>query len=362
MQEKDAQRLLEKFRAGQCTEEEKIRLRNWFHTLNLEQPTDLSAAELEDIGDEMWASIGAQTRPARNLWPRLAIAASVIAILSFGSYFLLRQQAPQEQVVQHDVSPGKNTATLTLSNGKKIILSDALKGQIAQEAGVNITKTADGQVVYTIAGNTTTVNQFNTLSTAKGETYKINLPDGTQVWLNAASSLKYPTRFEKDRLVELTGEAYFEVTHNPKMPFKVKSNYQITEDIGTAFNINTYSDENAAVTTLVEGAIKVNQTLLKPGQAASLGTSGKITVSETDTEEATAWKNGKFNFKDADIQTVMRQFARWYDVEVEYEGEKPNTSINGEVYRNVNASQALKILTYLNIHFRIENKKIIITK
>jgi transmembrane sensor len=290
-----------------------------------------------------------------RLWPRMAVAASVIIALSAGSYFLMKQQPRPSLigVIKHDLPPGTNGAILTLANGKKIVLERAKLGAISK----GIIKTNDSLLTYS-------KNEpigYNTLETPKGRQYTVILPDGSKVWLNAATTLKYPTRFEKRRLVELNGEAYFEVQHNIRLPFQVKSGRQMTEDIGTSFNINAYGDEKVAVTTLVDGAISVNKKLLKPGQAAVFSLNCGIFLKDADTSNALAWKNGFFSFKKARIDEVMRQMARWYDVEVVYESGIPKGSITGSVYRNVNASEALRILSYLNVHYRIEGKKIIIT-
>jgi hypothetical protein len=368
----DQQRLLdliEKFQANTATEEEIQELDELY--MEYESKAGyidaLTNAQQEAYKELFFGRIDDQikeTEPIEfvsekktiRLWPRIAAAASILLCCSIGAYFYLKPK-PQVQTVQiaNDLKPGINGAVLTLANGQKVVLEKTKVGAITR--GVN--KSNDSLLVY----KDTEVSGYNTLETPKGHQYSVVLPDGSKVWLNAASSLKYPTRFSgNERLVELTGEGYFEVVHNGKMPFRVKTNNQITEDIGTSFNINSYDDEAATTTSLVEGAVRVNNTLLKPGFAAISKTPTSVVVKEVDLEEITAWKNGAFSFNKTDIKTVMRQIARWYDVEVAYEGEVPTKTITGDVHRNVNASQALKILTYLSIQYRIEGKKIIITK
>lgn len=233
---------------------------------------------------------------------------------------------------------------------------------------MSITKTANGQVVYTIADNNEAeANQFNTLSTAKGETYKVNLPDGTQVWLNAASSLTYPARFTStNRKVTLTGEGYFEVAKDKAHPFIVGTDKQDVTVLGTHFNINAYTNESATKTTLLEGSVKVTadnqQQIIKPGQQAALRNGG-IKVLEIDTELATAWKNNKFIFDGDDIQYIMRMVERWYNVEIVYDTYTANEKFYGGVSRYENVSEVLKSLESTGkIHFKVEGRKIFVRK
>jgi transmembrane sensor len=353
--------LVEKFIDNSATPKEEAELMAWYRSANEQEVEWLSefTNEREVTRLSMLAEINSRIEftPVRRMnYKWIAAAASILIFLSIGGYFYLKPK-PQQQVakIQQDLKPGMNGAILTLANGQKVILEKTKVGAITK--GVN--KSNDSLLVY----NDAEAIGYNTLETPKGRQYAVVLPDGTKVWLNAASSLKYPTKFTgNQRLVELTGEAYFEVVHNAKQPFKVKTNNQITEDIATSFNVNSYADESATVTTLVEGAIRVNNKLVKPGYSAISPLSTTTEIKQADIEQIIAWKNGVFNFQHADIKTVMKQFARWYDVDVEFEGQLPDAVITGEVSRNVNASQALKILSYLSINYRIEGKKIIITK
>ncbi|WP_162847039.1 FecR family protein [Mucilaginibacter gracilis] len=373
----NAKDLLAKYHAGTATDEEKQLVENWLlHGNN--GPLDISENEfnsdLDELRDRMEEATFMPQR--RKLWPRIAAAASILIALGVGGYYFIHKEQPQQLAVnrplQHDVAPGKNTATLTLANGQKIILSNALTGQIAKEVGVNVTKTANGGIVYTIADNNEAdANQFNTLITAKGETYKVNLPDGTQVWLNAASSLTYPTRFTGAyRKVRLTGEGYFEVAKDKAHPFIVSADKQDVTVLGTHFNVNAYNNEPDLKTTLLEGSVKISNrgqsAVLKPGQQASVQWSDeKIRVAVTNTKQAVAWKDGEFIFEHTELKTLMRQVARWYDLDIVYKGDIANDEFNGEISRDVNLSKMLHILESGDVHFKIitENnkKKLIIT-
>jgi len=310
-----------------------------------------------------------------TIWKKIAVAASVLFVMGIGGYFLSNHQQPRQLVVNHplknDIAPGRNTATLTLANGKRILLSDAVNGEIAKEAGVRVTKTANGQVVYTVAGdNASELNQFNKLSTAKGETYKIYLPDGTQVWLNAASSLTYPTVFtDKIRKVELKGEGYFEVAKNKEKPFIVNANGTEIKVLGTHFNISAYLEDQTITATLVEGAIQMRHdhivALIKPGQqGVTTIDQDDISVQNVDTEQSLAWTNGNFSFKDASIKEVMKIASRWYNVDVEYIGNNiKQKKLRGTVSRYKNITELLDNLTLTSgIHYKIEGRKVILMK
>ncbi|RKR82376.1 FecR family protein [Mucilaginibacter gracilis] len=302
---------------------------------------------------------------------RWAAAAAILIVA--GGLFYYSQNKPSKnntQLVANDVAPGQHTATLTLANGQKIVLSNAATGQIAKQAGVSIAKTTNGRVVYTVAGNgDAETGQLNTLSTAKGETYQVNLPDGTQVWLNAASSLTYPARFVgADRKVKLIGEAYFEVAKDKSHPFKVTTNTQEVTVLGTHFNINAYSDETAVATTLLEGSVKVasntNTEIIKPGQQ-TLTTARGITINNNPIIEGiTDWKDGDFALNNQNFKTAMRKIARWYDVEIIYDASIPDTmQAGGWISRNNNISAILKLIESSGqVHFKVEGRRILVRK
>lgn len=292
-------------------------------------------------------------------------AAACIILLTAGAYYLSRQTQQPVMVNRapvKDVAPGGNRAVLTLSDGSEITLDSAGNGVLAQQGNTRITKLNNGQLAYSGSGNPEGKVLYNTMSTPLGGQYQLILPDGTGVWLNAASSISYPTAFTGNkRNVTVTGEAYFEVVKNEKMPFRVKAGNTTIDVLGTHFNINAYKDEASINTTLLEGAVRVNvsqqQQQLRPGQQARVpanGTSIQV-VDHADISEVMAWKAGFFSFNDADLPTVMRQLSRWYNVEVKYEGNIPQRVFTGEIGRNLTLSQVLKGLTKTRIKYRIEN-------
>jgi hypothetical protein len=338
----------------------------------------LEIDEPEQIQAELWSRIHTSVRPPLihriSLWPRFAAAALILLFLTLGSYFLFHKKNKPQQIVKkefHDIKPGSNKAILTLANGQQIVLNDAKKGIIANEDDISIHKTTDGKLSYT---NNDEANKYkeplyNTMTTPRGGQYTLILSDGTKVMLNAASSLKYPASFSgNERKVELTGEAYFEVAHNASKPFRVVTQGQTVEVLGTHFNINSYADDASVNTTLLEGSVKVtSQTqyaMLKPGQQSrvNLNSSGqKIKVLDgVDLDEAVAWKNGLFEFKNASVQQVMFTAARWYDLNVIYENKTPDMKISGKISRNVNFSGLMSLLQFGGLRFKINGKNVTI--
>lgn len=314
---------------------------------------------------------------------RWAVAATVLVTLAIGIYFAVKQRASPKVLYSRysgEIAPGSNKATLTLADGRQLSLTDAANGKLAEQAGVKISKLSDGQLVYQLQNQEQTGTKviYNTISTPAGGQYRVILPDGTEVWLNAESQLTYPVSFNhlSERRVEFTGEGYFVVAKvtgkTGAMPFIVKTKTQEVRVLGTHFNINSYPDEAFIATTLLEGSVKVKQEglpeeLLVPGQQARVNK--QFQVLNVDTNATVAWKNGLFKFDNASIYTVMNQFSRWYDVDVAYEGKVPSNKFTGEVYRNMTADKALKVLSFARIRFRTEvphdpgkRKRIIITK
>ncbi|MGN8070397.1 FecR family protein [Mucilaginibacter sp. 22184] len=375
MHKNNAEDLLRRYHNGQVSEEEKAWVETWYLHMKTDDQTDELTDDVmeHDRQQSLDALLHDINAPRHTrLWPRFVAAAVIIMILA-GIYALNhRQKTPQTvaatKPVVHDFAPGSNKVILTLSNGSKVELNDAKKGKVADESGTLINKTADGQISYAKqegADHLKNQQLFNTAATPRGGQYQLVLADGTRVWLNAASSVKYPVEFSgSERKVELTGEAYFEVAHDQKRPFRVVSNGQRVEVLGTHFNINAYDNEQAVKTTLLQGSVRIvagaNIKTIKPGEQAQLK-HGQVTVNAVDTDEAVAWKNGFFNFNDADIGTVMRQLTRWYDLEVKYEGSIPQRQFTGEISRNVTARQILDILSFKKIHYRIDGNTIVIT-
>lgn len=310
----------------------------------------------------------------------LAIAASILLLAAFFTLFYrnstngnnhLITKRRKDLPVKNDILPGGNKAVLTLSNGRTINLNDVKNGVLANQGKAVLKKSKDGQVIYETdegkkASDGSTL--YNTITIPKGGEFQAVLSDGTKVWLNSASSITFPAAFSTtERKVTVTGEVYFEVAHNKNLPFRVIAGKQTIEVLGTHFNINAYEDENTIKTTLIEGSVKVMadalSTMLKPEQQSTVARnkSEPIAVRSVDTEDVLAWKNGNFQFEKAEIPLIMREAARWYDVDVKYEGKVPQRKFTGSISRSVNLSELLKMLKYTGLNFKIEGKTIIVT-
>ncbi|TYR37478.1 DUF4974 domain-containing protein [Sphingobacterium phlebotomi] len=322
---------------------------------------------LRTILDESWANLHnriAQSPAKSNIrWGWIiGIAATMLCVLTVGIGLYIREDTKTTNQVGA-VVPGTQSATLTLVDGRKIRLSETDNGQLAEDAGVRISKSADGQLVYEVLEDQPIAAGYNTLSTAKGETYKVKLPDGTQVWLNAASSIRYATNFSVygTRRVTLDGEAYFDVAKNAERPFVVRSGDQDVEVLGTRFNINSYTDEADVLTTLLEGSIQVKFQkeikTLRPGQQSNLSSSGNLRVREVDTDPVISWINNEFMFDGDNIETVMRKIARWYNVDVVYQGAMTTEKFGGGLSRFESVEEVLQLLEKTGaVKFRIENR------
>ncbi|SEP32745.1 FecR family protein [Mucilaginibacter sp. OK283] len=382
--------LINKYLSNQATAEEEELLLSYYSTL---QKNELKWDELE-MGDENTARVELYSKVLSEIKARESsskkvffmrrwfIAASVTLLLGVSAslFFYLKNDNSflstknKTQPIKNTIAPGGNKALLTLANGSKIILDDAATGELAKQSGVKVAKAANGQLVYTVentSSNSATSGPiaYNTIETPKGGQYQVDLPDGSKVWLNAGSSLKYPTNFNGNiRSVQLAGEAYFEVAKNAKKPFRVVSNNQVVEVLGTHFNISSYIDDTSVKTTLLEGSVKVLSTksnrskLLKPGEQSNISyLNSSLSVQEVNTEEVVAWKNGYFLFVDEDLKSIMSKFARWYNVDVEYAANVDNLRFGGMVSRSRDLAQALKIIEQTgNIKTKIEGRRVII--
>jgi transmembrane sensor len=297
---------------------------------------------------------------------KFAAAAAVLILISSGVYLWLYNASTSSAIIarqQLPIVPGKEQATLTLSDGSVIVLDSTGAGKIGQQGNVEIIKSADGKVAYNSNGVSGNQVMMNTMSTPRGGKYQLKLPDGTNVWLNAASSITYPAVFTgTNRTVKITGEIYFEVTQNKQQPFIVNIDEKSSvEVLGTSFNVNSYTDEQMVKTTLLEGSVRINHSqILKPGQQ-SVFNNKNISINKPDIEQVMAWKNGYFNLDGLDIKTVMKQIERWYDVEVVYEGVIPMDKLMGELPMDASIEQVLRVLKKIQVHFRIEGRKIIVT-
>ena len=367
--------IYQKFIDRRCTRQEAEQLLEYFLTEKGDQdmadkisrtlevdPPPPSASDLAAIKrNEEY--IMRKISPAQPMWRPaytiVAIAASIVLVVS-ALLMLSKQEMPAPTVkTAIDAEPGSNRATLTLAGGKRINLDDAESGNLAEQAGVQITKAADGQLIYNVSGANQNTSVQNTVTTPNGGQYEVQLPDGSKVILNAASSLTYPVSFakQKQRIVELSGEAYFEVAHNKAQPFLVKTASQTVEVLGTHFNINSYPDEKNIATTLAEGSVKVsskgNSKLLKPGEQ-SLNTDGSISIRQADMETALAWKNGNIIFKSAGIEEIMKQVKRWYNIEAVYEGQIPQRTFSGGISRSSKLSVLLNILKDSGVNYEFK--------
>ncbi|MDR6785234.1 transmembrane sensor [Pedobacter africanus] len=340
----------------------------------------MTVSEMEALNQKIQYTLQHKTvqlRKRKSWFSITASAAAVLFLLGIGIYFYANRfshKEPVKFVNTADIYPGKKGAVLTLSNGKKVYLSEAVNGQLADEAGVDITKTADGQIIYDSRHSATNSIKTNTLSTARGEIYQLLLPDGTRAWINAASTLKYPTSFSgsKNRRVQLSGEAYFEVKKNQGQPFIVESSRQQVEVLGTHFNVNSYAEESTVMTTLLEGSVRIlalrpsshatGSAILKPGEQSVLSAQSSLKVAAVNTETVIAWKNNEFMFDGESIESVMKMISRWYDVEIIYTGNKPTEKFIGSISRTHPLSKALGLLASTGgITFRVEGRKVYVS-
>ncbi|TCC97782.1 FecR family protein [Pedobacter hiemivivus] len=376
MQEKEIKALLDNYKNGTASEAEKALLERWYLKYQEPEPYQFGLEERAKDLDLVLTNLKKDQRPGKiYLWSRIAAAAILFLALSAGMFFYTNKDKDSvPKLAKHDIAPGGNKATLTLANGKVINLTEAKTGDLGEQAGILITKTADGQLIYTIedSQNNAGSSLYNTIETPKGGQYQILLPDGSKVWLNAASSLRYPANLTamKERRVELKGEAYFEVAKVNRKPFIVGTDKQEVEVLGTHFNVKSYADDNSTKTTLLEGSVQVtpksggiSEVILKPGFQTELKASG-LKVIAVEVEDEIDWKNGDFVFKEERLESIMRKIARWYDVQVVYRDDVPqNVSLEGLVSRSKSISEVLSLIESTGkVHFTIERRKIIVTK
>lgn len=380
--------LIHKYHSGTISGEELNTLNEWYHSF------EDSSAELhsnpdfneEAVGNRiksrLMETIGSDQFQRRSI-PRRnwMMAASAIGLLLLGAasfYFFSGRTEPVKQVitktavpVQTDIAPGGDKAILILADGSSVVLDSTANGTINTQGNTRVLKLNTGQLAYNVEGSSAVNKEmvYNTIKTPRGGQYQVTLSDGTIVWLNAASSLRFPVSFsDKNRMVEITGEAYFEVASDKKKPFIVKANNSETEVFGTHFNINAYSDESSIKTTLLEGKVKVkvagdadNEGLfLKPGQQSVIRNASIRINRNADLEETMAWKNGRFQFNSTDLQAILRQIARWYDVDVVYQ-DSVDLQFTGQLPRNEYASAVFEKLALTGeVKFRIEGKKVFV--
>lgn len=379
MDKNDLARLSAKYLDGMASDEEKSRLLQWYNAYDEAELTAyLPAADAAEeamlearMRDRLQQSILPVT-PVRKLntsrminW---AVAASVAGLIVVGGVYYRSKIHADNKAVANEIKPGSNKATLTLADGTIVALDSLHKGQQLQQGHTKVAQTAGGKLVYQDVTSGSNAIQYNVLTTPRGGQFNVVLADGTAVWLNAASSITYPTTFAgKERVVTITGEAYLEVAPDVKRPFSVKANGIAVMVLGTHFNINAYADEPVINTTLTEGAVLVKTAtdmhLLAPGQQAKVKPGeDKIGFEpHADVNSVLAWKNGYFSFDSAKIPVVMRQLARWYNIEVVYEGKITEDTFTGEIGKSLTKQQLLSVLTKIGIHFKMEeDRKLVI--
>ena len=389
----DLKNLIERDSEGKCTDEEHAILQRWIHNYNADKRTELTEEDHHEIGDEIWSKVSFQSALPSNptykkTYPffKIATMAAAVAAVVFGLFFLLKKDNSATESYANDVKPGSNQATLTLADGNTIDLAGAKTGQLAKDQNVEIIKMADGRLQFKFSaadipkpGRVKNEERLNLLATPRGGQYNVYLPDGTIVWVNAGSKLRFPSNFEhlSERRVYLSGEAYFEVKpmrgvygdkRSPRpVPFKVITDKQELTVLGTHFNINSYDDEAYTKTTLLEGSVKVTSkggyAILKPGQQ-SVTTGSAFQLSTADMEEAVAWKNGEFMFSKELLSEIMKKVARWYNVEVVYaDKELENKVFNGTISKFKNVSRVLKMLEATGeVKFRIEGRRVTVMR
>lgn len=307
----------------------------------------------------------------RSLWFRLAAAAAVILIIiSITTIYTLQKDKRTDNVAEKrglnpDIAPGASKATLTLADGRTIVLDSTAMGQLAEQGTAQIIN-KDGRLVYTAGkGEAKTDVLYNTVSTSKGQTYPLLLSDNSRIWLNSESSIHFPVSFTgRDRRVEITGEVYFEIAHDAARPFIATVNGVDIQVLGTTFNVNAYADENSIKTTLVEGSVRVSKGIqrkqIAPGQQAQVIADEIKIANNVNVDKITAWRQGYFRFKDDKLSEAMKNIARWYNIEVVFEGNAANVQLSGDINRSSNLSSVIRLLAALDVEARTEGRKLIV--
>jgi len=425
MEKQTPQELIDKYLSGKATIEEKVTLESWYLTRAENIKDLLPEPDYARLEEEMWPVINEQAFAERKrirLWPRVVVAAAALAAITLGVWLYYTSSIDGRHsdagrnpaLAMNDIAPGKNGATITLANGKVIQLSDAKSGvvigsEVSYSDGSDVRYSSGSRSSGSLKGSQSSTGpvgvrsltptelqgadgeaQILTASTAKGQTYQFTLPDGTKVWLNADSKLEFPSNFNgiKERNVKLYGEGYFEVVKDKAHPFIVATDKQKVEVLGTHFNINSYADEGNVKTTLLEGSVKVSslqggttrqphtsneiasiprndkrtdEVVLGPNQQAVVTKFNRIDVNRVDVNDVVAWKNGKFVFVRENVRSIMNKIARWYDVQIIYEGDVKGKALGGSVSRFKNVSEVLEMLSATKaVQFRIEGRKVIV--
>ncbi len=360
------QQLATKVLAGEASEEEQLFLEEYFNVFDKESgiENEITEAELTNLQqvvlERIHNDIKRRKMPRRlavGVWRRLAVAALLLLIAGAAVLLLTSKEHQRNFALMprdgKEILPGGNKATLTLGDGSTILLDKMKADSLVKQGGILVTKSSDGLLVYSVKseGGAADAVAYNTITTPRGGQYQVVLPDGTRAWLNAASSIHFPTRFEqKQRSVSITGEVYFEVAHNATQPFVVTAGETRIQVLGTHFNVMAYPNEDALKTTLAEGSIKItnagSSAVLRPGQQLQANDREFKVVENIDVAAELAWKDGLFNFKNAGIEEVMKQVERWYNVNVQYVGNIPAKQFTGMIPRAVTLSELMEMLSF----------------
>lgn len=388
MDNQQIQDLMERFQAGECTCSELVMVRHMVHKFREDEPSGLSELELESIREEMQTAIGRELafivlKPNRLLRLNVRWAVLAAAGIAFMVLFVYFFKDPLHyKRFANDIGPGSSKAVLVLNGGECIRLEGANIGLLAMQSDTRVVKTGDGKIVYTDHPGGASIAEMNRIETPRGGNYKISLPDGTMIWLNAASTLTYPISFNGrgERRVKLSGEAYFEVSKDRSKPFLVESNGQVVEVLGTHFDVRCYADDNETRTALLEGSVSLtiprvgspslnmtgmstvqNRVVLRPGEMAMHSVDG-IKVKQEDVASAVAWKDGEFSFRNESMENIMKQISRWYDVEVVFENKNTaHLSFGGSISKYEDLSKVLHMLELTgDVKFKIEGRKVIV--
>lgn len=377
MNEEEIQRLYERCTTGAATHEEQKQFEEFHDSFDLSDiPWSSQLGDYDQVKKSIYQDLHHKLSLNRMGTLRIwywSVAASILLISTAALLYTNTDEQENRNDVQLTnsivIRPGSDLATLTLADGTKISLDDQSDGVLHTEGNTRVLKDKKELLIYEGGPSLATVNTtlYNTMSTPKGGQYKVQLSDGTKVWLNAATSLKYPVTFTgKERIVELNGEAYFEVAKNKEMPFKVVTSLSTVEVLGTHFNVNAYPDEPLQATTLLEGSVRIHAqhrvaSILRPGEQALVDLTGAPKISKVIASDAIDWKDGIFVFKNEDIESVLRKIARWYDIDVEYRGNVRKTKLGGTVSRFNNIQDLLNTIEITeSVHFKIEGRKVIV--
>lgn len=375
MNKEEAQALIQRYIDGTCTAEEKVWVERWCNE-QFDQLDPVPLADIDAIGEIIAKQLPVhKKRKGNGSWLIAAAIAGIAACLGIALYLNKETATVTPPQAVHDIAPGGDQAYLTLHTGEVIPLAKSEHDTLLAQTGISVSKTADGELIYTVTEETSKPSDsltYNSVSTPKGGQFQVRLPDGTKVWLNAESSITYPTSFASatERKITLRGEAYFEVARDVTKPFVVHTASQPDKPeqevyvLGTRFNINSYENEGVVKTTLVEGAVRVEakgkQLTLKPNEQARLKSTG-FAVETVSTEEALAWKNGYFMFDNEGIESIMRKIARWYDVEIAFQRTDSEQVFSGTVSKFSNVSTVLNILELTGgVQFEIEERRIVV--